>query len=306
MVVMGDSFTTIDQRVLEWLDSLDSKQSQCDTSARLGLSGRRHDDDDDDYRPRKRRRDQTRPLPSPSVTTIFRSMAHPRATPGDPGAGAREGEGLEGPDDLATPRPHRQLADLASRPSISSRTSSKRSASSSISRTSSPTKQLRMAALDDTGFVLDKFEVNHDNLPPSLRSLLGELEKIENGTQFLSSDLISEVSTLTIRSFPSDCVAIHFADRGHGVEQLQPFNIPTHAFRPPDQSETYPTEPRCCSLAAFVRQVRSRAAECDNDGEPERVWNDDVHLRILNWVYRPSGEATGLVDFRSWYAPTNA
>lgn len=77
-------------------------------------------------------------------------------------------------------------------PSASSRSSSMASSKASkITRNSSPTKQLRNAELEETGFL--RADLRNDTKPRSLDALTTELEKIVGGFGILPRNLQNEV-----------------------------------------------------------------------------------------------------------------
>jgi hypothetical protein len=52
-----------------------------------------------------------------------------------------------------------------------------------------------------------------------------------------------------------------------------------------------------------VKNIWRRAARCDGNKKlPESAWNNDVHSRVLDWVFRDSPTNDGLLDYRCWYA----
>lgn len=120
---------------------------------------------------------------------------------GDQGQGDLSGVALLQVD--VTPRPPRRSATAAaldgdvgcltpSLPSTSRPSSSLASSrASKISRNSSPTKQLRNAELDETGFL--RTSLRDDKKPKLLQALTEELRRIEGGFGILPSNLQSDV-----------------------------------------------------------------------------------------------------------------
>jgi hypothetical protein len=52
-----------------------------------------------------------------------------------------------------------------------------------------------------------------------------------------------------------------------------------------------------------ARQIWRMAARCDGPKKlPESAWNNDVHSRVLDWVFRDGSANNGFLDYRSWYA----
>lgn len=106
-----------------------------------------------------------------------------------------------------TPRPARQKASVMDNgsltsglPSILSRSSSKTSSNASkITRNSSPTKQLRNAELEETGFL--RADLCNDTKPESLDALTADLEKIISGFGILPRDLQDDVRTHSCESW---------------------------------------------------------------------------------------------------------
>jgi hypothetical protein len=93
----------------------------------------------------------------------------------------------EGGNDV-TPRPvrflHQALGAASPSHTSSSRTSSrqsKRSASSTLPRNPSPTKQQRSAELDENGYTLASFFTANQPLPRGLQTLVNRLQDIRDG-----------------------------------------------------------------------------------------------------------------------------
>jgi hypothetical protein len=83
------------------------------------------------------------------------------------------------------PSPSRPPSSLAS------------SKASKISRNSSPTKQLRYAELEETGFI--RASLRDDKKPKSLHALTEELRRINSGFGILPKDLQNEVRVVLLR-----------------------------------------------------------------------------------------------------------
>ncbi|KAJ5117833.1 hypothetical protein N7448_011465 [Penicillium atrosanguineum] len=106
-----------------------------------------------------------------------------------------------------TPRPPRRSPTTAldhgvslapSSPSQSRTSPSLASKASKISRNSSPTKQLRNAELEETGF--SRASLRDDKKPKSLHALAEELKKINGGFGILPKELQDEVRAAPLRA----------------------------------------------------------------------------------------------------------
>ncbi|KAK1566267.1 uncharacterized protein LY79DRAFT_529133 [Colletotrichum navitas] len=176
-------------------------------------------------------------------------------------------------DDLefATPRPsalQRKLAQAARRDDLSSQTSSSASRGSpSTSGRSSPSKRIRKARTEETGFTRANFSLHRDMMPPALQTMCDDVVHIGNGRHILPGDARDELSSLGI---PPDAFAVASGARF--------------------QLTRYPSR-------GFVARTHRRAVRCDFDQEGESSWNQEVHGPLLSWVCRPDDEE-GFIDFR--------
>lgn len=154
---------------------------------------------------------------------------------------------------------------------------------SSISRKSSPTKQLRRLELVDDGFAVDKLVPFDPSLPPELARLIKRIEWISHGVAILPASAKQQVD-------PRD-------------EWLP------YAFSEPSQDDT---DSLFLPLAK-AQLICHRAVQCELRMEDEASWNMEVHHHILRRACRPCGRR-GLVDFMSTttakiakhYCPKNA
>ncbi|KAG9249477.1 uncharacterized protein F5Z01DRAFT_631660 [Emericellopsis atlantica] len=131
-----------------------------------------------------------------------------------------------------------------------------------LSRTSSPTKQIRHAELQQSGFRQASFATHPQ--PPSLMALRRKLKRIYDGDGILPQRLAHEIADLEIPDF-------YFRD-----------DADTNDLRLPPRR--------------FVQRTLGRADECDTNGKGESSWNMDVHARLLNWVLDEDSDGTGVLD----------
>ncbi|RSM06701.1 hypothetical protein CEP52_005549 [Fusarium oligoseptatum] len=285
---MGDS------RILSWLDSIVTlpPQEQDLSSSDRPRKRPRLDHDHlslSNSKPTytKKRESRSRlPTPSTSGSPPSRpstwsnrdrsSMAskRPRSPDNDQNEEARDPDQFH--NDL-TPRPPRSFiipealdADTPSQaPSItsSSRFSSSRASSkaSRISRNSSPTKQLRNAELQQTGFARASFE--DDDQPASLKLLTQRLRDIEEGYAILPRDLQNDLAGERVRPWM-------FGDK----PQFGALDLPG---------------------VRTVRKIHRLARRCFKENLAESSWNNDVHSQVLEWVMRDSPSSDDeLLDYR--------
>ncbi|KAH7303567.1 hypothetical protein B0I35DRAFT_485055 [Stachybotrys elegans] len=142
-----------------------------------------------------------------------------------------------------------------------------------VSRRSSPVKQQRNAALQDTGFETASFEMGAKHLPPQLAKLTKDLTDISYGVHVLPHDLQTELGSHNIPSF-----AFREIPRSDDDEK------PYLEYRYPD--------------SAFIRDISIHADKCLRDQCSETLWNIEVHRCVLEWVLRMGyayGEA--FIDF---------
>ncbi|KAM0414724.1 hypothetical protein ACHAPT_013431 [Fusarium lateritium] len=176
-----------------------------------------------------------------------------------------------------TPRPPRLFiisnipdADTPSQaPSVtsSSRLSSSKASpkASKISRNSSPTKQLRNAELQQTGFVRASFE--DDEQPASLELLSQRLRDIDEGYAILPRDLQKDLAGERVRSWM-------FGDEA----QFGASDLPG---------------------VRAVRKIHRLARRCFKENLAESSWNNDVHSQVLESVLRDSPSSDDeLLDYR--------
>lgn len=224
---------------------------------------------------------------------ILMTSERPRSPDNDRGEEAR------GPDqfhDDLTPRPPRsfiitEAPDSSIPPQAPSVTSSSRlsssrasSKASKISRNSSPTKQLRNAELQPTGFARASFE--DDEQPASLELLTRRLRGIEEGYAILPRDLQTDV-----------CVGKPVL----GQIMLTIAKLANERVRP----WMFGDEPRFRASdlppVRTVRKIHRLARRCFKENLAESSWNNDVHSQVLEWVMRDSPSSDDeLLDYRFW------
>ncbi|KAF5584631.1 uncharacterized protein FSUBG_12720 [Fusarium subglutinans] len=147
------------------------------------------------------------------------------------------------------------------------RESSTSYASSGVSGTSSPTKQLRYAAAQKTGFDDFKFDDFMDQLPPSLQDLHQQLLTIGYGFALVPQTLKPELQGLR--------------------------NIPEFAFYDPDKHTSNWRIPS----PSFIRQVLQSATKCEFGRHSEASWNMEVHRCVLDFAFREANDAS-VGDYR--------
>jgi hypothetical protein len=174
-----------------------------------------------------------------------------------------EGETIDDTPKASSRGWKKKVTDLSrgSTPSLAS--------SSAASGASSPTKQIRYAATQDAGFVTVPFVDNIQRLPPSLKKIRQELVDIGYGAAMLPQSLREELQSLG--DFPS------FA-----------------FYDPATRSSQWRIPP-----SSLVRQLVTRAAECQRYNEGESSWNNDIHDGILRWVFRETDDVA-MFDYRYW------
>ncbi|KAI8227019.1 hypothetical protein K4K55_008210 [Colletotrichum sp. SAR 10_96] len=169
-------------------------------------------------------------------------------------------------DIQATPR----ASELNNQQSLRTATpslSSAESVSSSQSRTSSPTKQLKRLALEADGFVHRKFATKRRaELPPSLNKLVEELKSMKYGVKILAHHMRTEYEDFEI---PDDA----FFSEGHPMS-------PGLRFPPRD----------------LVNWLRDQGEDCELNLHGEPSWNTELHLPMMEWALR-SNRQHGLVDY---------
>ncbi|KAL2819475.1 hypothetical protein BJX63DRAFT_439009 [Aspergillus granulosus] len=136
---------------------------------------------------------------------------------------------------------------------------------SKLTRRSSPTKQLRNAELEETGFLRADFR--YDTKPELLDELTMKLEKTDRGFGILPNSLRDNLAD------ERSIAACNFGDRPESQEAQLP-DIHT------------------------VQKIYNLARRCFKNNHLESSWNNDVHSRILDWVLRDSPRGDDLVDYR--------
>ncbi|EXA29073.1 hypothetical protein FOVG_19391 [Fusarium oxysporum f. sp. pisi HDV247] len=224
-------------------------------------------------------------LPTPPLLSDMESLNKNKRqrTNGDTEADD-DGDGFSGNNifpsefvDLNTPKARLQYGQLYQ--SLETRSSSlasrSRSRHSSNSRTSSPTKQQRNAALQSTGYEVLSFVRFPDWQPNSLEQVKDELRRISCGEEILPIGLRGRLFGKT--GFTK---SVFFDDTGPALTS-------TRQYRYPD--------------VEFVEDLLERAAVCLDENEGEASWNMDVHNPLLAWAFRQNNRRGRLVDYR--YCP---
>ncbi|KAJ9413130.1 hypothetical protein FOXG_16720 [Fusarium oxysporum f. sp. lycopersici 4287] len=152
-------------------------------------------------------------------------------------------------------------------PSLAHESSTSYGSSSALSGTSSPTKQLRFAATQETGFDEYKFDDYIDQLPPSLQTLHQQLVNIGYGFALIPDTLKPELQSL--RGFPD------------------------FAFYDPDKQTSQWRIPS----PAFVRNLLKRATKCQFGHHSEASWNMEVHRCVLDFAFREANDVS-VSDYR--------
>lgn len=220
-------------------------------------------------------------LPTPSASMsglLYPTFRHGHVMSPSPSKRRRD-------DDDLTPRAFRTIAadESCSVASSSSYTSSSRESGSRYS----PTKQIRHACLQPTGFRQASFEL--DPLPPSLQDFCQRLRLVHHGSGILPTRLRTEVSKhhlLYVAGISSMANNSQFA----GLQ------LPDFFFHDDDAdvaARRYPDR-------ALVRQLLRRANECDLDGTGESSWNAEIHLPILAWLLQDESNGDGCLGSEYW------
>ncbi|KAF4975467.1 hypothetical protein FZEAL_7746 [Fusarium zealandicum] len=305
---MADSKATADyskeyEFVLSWLETIDSTPGSRDSTR--PTKRRKTNKDQHHIGPQPRRADSTRrrsrnriPTPSNSSSSLSPASSASPPVPNLPrdtikihnmaGSSRKRTRSISDVDSASasapgdyddqdapfdpTPKASRKGHMLRGwrQDSRSGRSTPSLASSSMASGASSPTKQFRYAAKQDTGFQALNFEPNIARLPPSLQRLRQSLASISFGQDILPLDLQPEVQELG--------------------------DFPSFAFYDP---RTHPTQWRI-PPTALVRRIVKRAVECDQDHEGESSWNMDVHSHMLDFAFRDGG--SDLIDYRYWFA----
>ncbi|KAF5019111.1 hypothetical protein F66182_8880 [Fusarium sp. NRRL 66182] len=150
---------------------------------------------------------------------------------------------------------------------LSQRSTASLASSSAASGASSPTKQIRYAATQEAGFTTVPFVDNVQRLPPSLKRIRQDLVDIGYGAALLPQSLQRELQALG--------------------------DFPGFAFYDPSA----PSSPWRIPPISLVRQLVTRAAECQRYNEGESSWNNDIHDGILKWVFRETNDVA-IFDYR--------
>ncbi|KAK2468119.1 hypothetical protein H9L39_20341 [Fusarium oxysporum f. sp. albedinis] len=143
----------------------------------------------------------------------------------------------------------------------------------SVSSRSSPSRQIRNAEINQTGFRMGSFRL--DTYPESLNALRCELRDIGLGDGILPASLENE---------------LRHADS----------EIPRFAFDR-DEATRAQTEAIATDLPPidWVQALMKRADECELNRECEASWNGEIHAPILEQAFRINRfVSNGPVDFR--------
>ncbi|KAH8672252.1 hypothetical protein BGZ61DRAFT_362441 [Ilyonectria robusta] len=165
------------------------------------------------------------------------------------------------------------VTSRASSHSVATSSRSGRSKQDSASNRSSPSKQLRNAEMNDTGFTVGSFVLEPQ--PESLRKLRIELRDFGAGYGVCPASMKDEM----LAKDPE---------------------LPRYAF---DNTEA--PCPSASTMPPFdwVEDLVRRANKCRIDRECEASWNGDVHAPILEQVFRAGRfSSIDMVDFR--WCPT--
>lgn len=187
--------------------------------------------------------------------------------------------GRPGADDVeATPRPNQAVG--------SSISLSEAASSSSVSRASSassPKRQRLALRLHDAGIKMNVLDVDQ---PPK------ELEQV--------ADLIGSIQDAgrAVHILPHAMEAVL-------GEQLRmrklDFRKWRYAFQTSD--DHVPTLPGRLPSLDEVQRIQREAAECQRHEHEEFSWNSQVHLRLLEAVFKDANGPCDSFGFTSWYVP---
>ncbi|KAH7187969.1 hypothetical protein DER44DRAFT_852911 [Fusarium oxysporum] len=153
-------------------------------------------------------------------------------------------------------------------PSLAHESTTSYSSSSAVSGASSPTKQLRYAATQITGFDEYKFDDFIDQLPASLQMLHRQLVNIGHGFALIPQTLKPELK-----------------------DKLR--NVPDFAFYHPT---THTSKWRIPSIS-FVRNLLQSATKCEVGRHSEASWNLEVHRCVLDFAFREANDSC-IGDYR--------
>ncbi|KAM0339200.1 hypothetical protein ACHAPU_011037 [Fusarium lateritium] len=153
-----------------------------------------------------------------------------------------------------TPKALSKTSKKAKTPSLAS------SSVSTASGASSPIKQIRFAATQETGFLDRKFENNITRLPRSLRKLRQELVDMKQASQWLPDTLKDDLQGLG--------------------------DFASSAFFDPDVQECKWRIPP----TSVAQDIFDHAFLCDSERHGESSWNMEVHRRVLDFAFRESGD----------------
>ncbi|KAH7199054.1 uncharacterized protein B0J16DRAFT_331525 [Fusarium flagelliforme] len=176
----------------------------------------------------------------------------------------------DGEDDAVEDTPRASSKSLrkgAAAASLAHESSTSYASSSAVSGTSSPTKQLRYAATQETGFDDYKFDNFIDQLPPSLQDLHQRLVTIGYGFALIPETLKPELQSLR--------------------------NIPDFAFYDPTKHASNWRIPS----TSFIRHLLQSANKCQFGHHSEASWNMEVHRRVLDFAFREASDAC-IGDYR--------
>ncbi|KAJ4184063.1 hypothetical protein NW759_017049 [Fusarium solani] len=284
---------TTEPDVARWLSSITDLQHHPIPLPPLGTDR----DETSDSPPRKRRKlyKQQRNIPSPPtsepVLNTVMSSSRKRSRNDVDDDQASSSAGSDGPFNDVTPRPGRLLPaqqlewvpfsedggrdtpSLTSSASNHSAATSARSKRDSMSNRSSPSKQLRNAEMNETGFSVGSFVLQPQ--PESLRALRIELRDFGAGHGVFPASMQDEMLAMDPE-------------------------LPRYAF---DRNEASRAPTSSMPPFDWVDNLVKRAIKCRVDRECEASWNGDVHAPILEQVFR-SGRfsSNDMVDFR--WCPT--
>lgn len=156
---------------------------------------------------------------------------------------------------------------------------SSQTSSSYVSRTSSPSKQLRNMQLQDDGFALGKLQTPTQPLPASLISLVRDAESLSQGVGVVPAQFKDELV---------------FGQAEDGTSYGSYFH--DHIFAAVDQRAAASAAPIVTLPPAKVKRIVDRANLCEVRLEEEASWNMEVHHHILRAICRPHGRRH-LIDF---------
>ncbi|KAL4783106.1 hypothetical protein BJX76DRAFT_330959 [Aspergillus varians] len=164
---------------------------------------------------------------------------------------------------------------------------------SKIPRNISPTKQLRNAEVEETGFLRASI---HTSLSPGLLCILViKLKRVNGGFGILPRDLQDNVrgvplGNLFYLQYLAESRLMHSNSQLFYQDSFGIWNFG-------DSPEVGTTQ------VPDLRTVFKRfdlANRCFLGNYPESSWNSDVYSRVLDWVLRDGPYKDDLVDYRCW------